>query len=142
MRPKKKILLVSASEERASVLRFMLMTSCFAVTSVTDRTAALAELEAQPFDLLLCDLPLSGISYLVEDAHEAYPFMPSIVLGASAQDIASKLCASAIYQRLPSSAELLEQIKILVARKRGPKPQTKPSLPVPVIHQDEIARIA
>jgi CheY-like chemotaxis protein len=142
MRPKKKILLLAPFEERLSTLRFLLATSGYAVTGVATAPEALELLRQQQFELLLLDLPTPGIDELLDAAHAIDPFMRSLAMCANAGDITRGLCADAIFQRRPTSADLLERVKILCCRKRGPYPQQKPPITAPVILSAEDARVA
>jgi two-component system response regulator CpxR len=131
MRPKKKILLVGASEDRLSILKFMLSTNRFAVSSAATTAEALAQIGERSFELLLCMLPLAGVEELLIQAHALDSSIHSLVIGEVSAEIAAVLLADVIYQnrprgQRPSHTELLERVKVLTARKRGPRSVRKP----------------
>jgi CheY-like chemotaxis protein len=134
MRPKKKILLVGASEDRLSILRFMLDTNGFAVTAVVGAAAAIEQLRAQTYELLFCEhWPLPGIEHLLNQAYEIDPAMRSLVLAPGLTSSPAGLNTDAVLLRGGcSSFELLERVKILTARKRGPRSIRKQPIAVPV----------
>jgi hypothetical protein len=127
MRPKKRILLVGASEDRVGVLRFLLFTKGFAACGVLTAAEALGALRAARFNLLLVDLPLAGAEFLLDRAHAEDNSLPTLCL-VSQGGAHPESCSS--YGLIPwqsfSPENLIERVKILTARKRGPKPLRKP----------------
>lgn len=129
MRPKKMILLVEPNEQIRSVRTFLLETRGYDVARVESATQALVWLRnAQPYsvDLLLTELvmmlgEMDG-NELVRRAKQLHPNLPTMIVSAT---ITSYDRAGRADGFLPkgscSPAELLERIKVLVARKRGPK---------------------
>jgi DNA-binding response OmpR family regulator len=139
MRPKIKILLAGASEDSISILKFMLITNGYAVSTATSADEALALLDARTFELLLCDLPLDGVDNLLSQARAINSETHSMILGATTAEVAAGMCADIIFRRIPHAAELLERVKILTIRKKGPRPVCKPPLAEPVILPAEAA---
>lgn len=139
MRPKKRILLVGASEDRLSILKFMLVTRGFAVASAVGAAAAVEQLRAESYDLLLCDhWPLPGIEHLLNQAYEIDSATRSLVLAPALATSPAGLNTDAILLRGGcSSAELLERVKVLTARKRGPRPTRKQPVAVPVMSTED-----
>ena len=124
MRPRKKILLVSASEDRASILKFMLETSRFAVTACLSAAEALDLLSQEQYNLLLCHLPFTGIENLIDSARTIDEAMPSLVLAGKLSQLPIGIHASAFIKPADyCAAYLLERVKVLTARKRGPQPR-------------------
>jgi CheY-like chemotaxis protein len=124
MRPKKKILLVSASEDRASILKFMLETHRFAVTAALSAAEAFNLLSQEQYHLLLCHLPLTGIESLIDKAHFIDEGMPSLAIADKLSQL--PFCIHACAYIKPAdycSTYLLERVKVLTARKRGPQPR-------------------
>jgi DNA-binding response OmpR family regulator len=121
MRPKKKILLVGSSEQRGSVLKFTLETNHFAVTETHSATEALEYIDAARYDLLLCELPLDGAAHLIDYAHKTDEKLHSLVLLGNLVQLPDDLHASAVITKKEFSVYcLLERMKVLTARKRGP----------------------
>jgi hypothetical protein len=134
MRPRKKILLVGASEDRLSILKFMLNTRGFAVTAVVGAAPAVEQLRAQTYELLLCEhWPLPGIEHLLNQAWEIDSAMHSLVLAPGLTASPAGLNTDAVLLRGGcSSSALLERVKVLTARKRGPRAIRKQPAAVPV----------
>lgn len=127
MRPKKTILCVDDNEQVLSVRSFMLETRGYRVIAATTPHQALEHIaSAAPgaIDLLLCDLlmPCMDGNELVRRAKELHPGLPALITSGTvtAYDRAGR--ADAFLPKGASSpVELLERVRILVARKRGPK---------------------
>ena len=134
MRPKKKILLVGASEDRLSILKFMLHTNGYAVTEVLGAEPAVEHLRAQTYDLLFCDYSrLPGIEHLLDQAWEIDSAMHSLVLAPDLPASPEGLNADAVLLRGGcSSFALLEWVRRLTAKKRGPR-KKMPVISVPVM---------
>jgi CheY-like chemotaxis protein len=134
MRPKKKILLVGASEDRLSILQFMLVTNGFAVASVIGAAAAVEQLHAESYDLLFCDhWTLAGVDHLLDQAYEIDPAMRSLVFAPYVATSPAGLNTDAVLLRGNcNSFELLDRVKMLTARKRGPRSIRKQPIAVPV----------
>ena len=121
MRPRKKILLVSADEEGNQVRRYDLWTHRYDVKAAGSAAEALEQLHGRQFDLLLCELPLKGVQSLLKKAPALNPELKTILLTAKPEDTPSELFVNAILPKYTSVEQLLEHIKLRVNRKRGPK---------------------
>lgn len=127
MRPKKTILCVDDNEQVLSVRTFLLETRGYRVISVTSAQQALDIVQqAAPgsLDLLLCDLlmPQMDGNELVRRAKQLHPCLPAMIVSGTVNAF-DRACAADVF--LPkgacSAAEMIERIRVLVARKRGPK---------------------
>jgi len=142
MRPKKTILCVDDTEQVLSVRAFLLETrGCYKVNAVTSPKEALEIIaNALPgtLDLLLCDLLMPGMdgNELVRRAKELNPNLPAMIVSGTVTSFERASRADAF---LPKGAcspiELLERIRILVTRKRGPRKHILPAPP----HRDAAA---
>ena len=121
MRPPKKILLVASDEDHLGVLRFILETQRFRVTAAASAVEAAEILRTHFFEVLLCEWPLPGIEALLDQARAIDDQLRSLVLATSLKETPEGVYADAIATRGCSNAELLERVRILAARKRGPK---------------------
>jgi len=120
---------VSANEVNASTLRYMLQINRFVVQPCGSAAEALELLDGATFDALLCDWPLTGVERLLDQAWTMAPDMHSLVLAGGLREKPESLVADAVLLRGGCSpAELLERIKVLTARKRGPKAIKKPPM--------------
>lgn len=133
MRPKKLILCVDDNEQTLSVRTFLLETRGYRVVNATTSHEALEILEQTPqgtLDLLIADLLLPGMdgNELVRRAKQMHPTLPALIVSGTVASFDRALAADAFLPKgAASPIELLERVKILVARKRGPKkhiPQT------------------
>jgi two-component system, OmpR family, response regulator CpxR len=129
MRPRKTILCVDDNEQILSVRKFLLETRGYRVLAVTTAAEAIEQLQqALPgsIDLLLSDLimPQMDGNELVRRAKQMHPFLPALLVSGTVSSFERAAAADAF---LPKGActpvELLDRIRILVARKRGPKKQ-------------------
>lgn len=132
MRPKKTILCVDDNEQLLSVRTFLLETRGYRVIAVTTAHEALEVLErALPgaIDLLLCDLimPQMDGNDLVRRAKAINPALPALIISGTVHAADRALYADVFLPKGASSpAELIERVRILVARKRGPKKVIQP----------------
>ena len=124
MRPKKIILCVDDNELELSVLKFMLSTNGYRVVSALTGQEALGAFAAHQVDLVLADyaMPQMDGCQLVARLKSMAPHVPMILLGdphKAGSDIHS---ADAMLAKKNCSAQdLLERIKVMSARKRGPR---------------------
>jgi CheY-like chemotaxis protein len=124
MRPKKVILCVDDNEQDLSVLRFMLETNGFRVVSAGSGQEAIALFAEMPMDLVLADyaMPQMDGGQLVERLKQIASHIPMILLGDPQKMGAEMHAADVLLAKKNCSAqELLERIKVMSARKRGPR---------------------
>ena len=124
MRPKKIILCVDDNELELSVLKFMLSTNGYRVLSATTGQEAVAIFSETQVDLVLADfaMPQMNGSQLVERLKQIASHVPMILLGDPQKMEAELHRADAMLAKKNCSPqELLERIKIMSARKRGPR---------------------
>jgi len=110
MRPKKIILCVDDNEQELSVLKFMLATNGYRVVSAGTGQEAIGIFSELQVDLVLADfgMPQMNGLQLVDRLKQIASHVPMILLG----DPLKMSC---------SPQELLERIKVMSARKRGPR---------------------
>ena len=140
MRPKKTILCVDDNEQILSVRTFLLETRGYRVIALTDPRQALEVIANSlpgSLDLLLSDLimPQMDGNELVRRAKDMHPQLPAMIVSGT---VTSYDRAGRADVFLPKGActpaELLERIRILVARKRGPKKYSLPAAPMAPSH--------
>ncbi|MGD0098121.1 MAG: response regulator [Terracidiphilus sp.] len=124
MRPKKVILCVDDNEQELSVLKFMLATNGYRVVSATNGQDAIQIFAETQVDLVLADhaMPQMNGGQLVERLKRIAAHVPMILLG-DPQKMAGEMHAAdaLLAKKNCSSQELLERIKVMSARKRGPR---------------------
>ncbi len=127
MRPRKIILCVDDNEQTLSIRKFLLETRGYRVLAATSAHEALERLEGfapGEIALLLCDLmmPQMDGAELIRRAREMQPGLPTLMVSGT---VAGFERGSGADVFLPKGAcspvELLERVRVLVARKRGPK---------------------
>ena len=127
MRPKKVILCVDDNEQTLSVRTFLLETRGYRVLTAMSPSEALEILEHTTpgtLDLLISDLLMPGMdgNELVRRARHMHPLLPTLIVSGTVTNYDRALAADAFLPKGASSpVELLERIRVLVARKRGPK---------------------
>jgi two-component system, OmpR family, response regulator CpxR len=127
MRPKKTILCVDDNEQVLSVRTFLLETRGYRVIAVTTSQQALELVEQSlpgSLDLLLCDLimPQMDGNELVRRAKQLHPGLPAMIVSGTVNAFDRAVHADVFLPKgAASPAEMIERIRILVARKRGPK---------------------
>ncbi len=130
MRPKKVILCVDDNEQTLSIRTFLLETRGYRVLIASSAQSALELLEQTvpgSIDLLISDLLLPGMdgNELVRRAKQMHPTLPALIVSGTVTSFDRALAADAFLPKGASSpVELLERIRVLVARKRGPKKHT------------------
>jgi CheY-like chemotaxis protein len=127
MRPKKTILCVDDNEQLLSVRTFLLETRGYRVIAVTTAQQALEFVEQSlpgSLDLLLCDLlmPQMDGNELVRRAKQLHPGLPAMIVSGTVNAFDRAVHADVFLPKgAASPAEMIERIRVLVARKRGPK---------------------
>ena len=137
MRPKKTILCVDDNEQVLSVRTFLLETRGYRVLSSLTAQHALELLQQSlpgSVDLILCDLlmPQMDGNELVRRAKQLHPGLPAMIGSGPVNAFDRAGYADAFLPKgACSAAEMIERIRILVARKRGPRKATAPQPPMP-----------
>lgn len=124
-RPRKDVLCVCGDENKLSLRMFLLDMRGYRVTPAGTLAGMWEALgEGTAFDLLLIEspLPLPGLGERdLDGVRKQWPEMKTLVITAKALPNHG-WCADAVLGKDNSSAaEVLDRIKVLVSRKRGPK---------------------
>jgi CheY-like chemotaxis protein len=132
MRPKKVILCVDDNEQELSVLKFMLATNGYRVVSATNGREAIGIFSENSVDLVLADYSMQQMNgcQLVERLKQIAAHVPMILLG-DPQKMAGEMHAAdaLLAKKNCSPQELLERIKVMSARKRGPRKGSQRMVP-------------
>jgi len=124
MRPKKTILCVDDNEQSLSIRKFMLETRGYKVIVSHNGREALQAFDQGGVDLVLSDLLMPDMdgAELVKRIKEISPETPAILFSGKIK-MYDKDTSADIF--LPKGsyapAELLERIRLLLVKKRGPK---------------------
>lgn len=133
MRPKKVILCVNHNEDELSVLKFMLATNGYRVMSASTGHEAISVFREVAVDLVLAEfsMPQMNGKQLVERLKTIASHVPMILLGdPQAMNTGIQVADALLAKKNCTSQELLERIKIMSARKRGPRKGTHRMAPV------------
>ena len=124
MRPKKIILCVDDNEQELSVLKFMLSTNGYRVVSASNGADAIDLFGDLAVDLVLSDyaMPQMNGDQLVNRLKQLSSHVPMILLG-DPQKMGDQMhgADALLHKKTCSPQELLERIKVMSARKRGPR---------------------
>ena len=124
MKPKRTILCVDDNEQLLSIRKVMLETRGYRVVTCTSGEEALKRFQDGGIDLLLTDLIMPGIdgSKLIESVKAISPQTPAILLSGRIRICDRETQADVFLPKgMHSPVELLERIRLLLVRKRGPK---------------------
>jgi two-component system, OmpR family, response regulator CpxR len=133
MRPKKTILCVDDNEQVLSVRTYLLDIRGYRVIAAGSSQEALEVLERSlpgTIDLILCDLlmPQMDGNELVRRAKQLHPGLPAMIVSGTVNSFDRALHADVFLPKgAASAAEMIERIRVLVARKRGPKKAVAPT---------------
>lgn len=124
MRVKKTILCVDDHEQSLSVRKFMLETRGYNVICCSKAEEALRFFEAGHVDLVLTDLVMPEMdgADLIRRMKDINPDVPAIIFSGKIKMYDKDMPANIFLPKgVFAPAELLERIRLLLVRKRGPK---------------------
>jgi CheY-like chemotaxis protein len=124
MRPKKTILCVDDNEQSLSIRKIMLETRGYRVVACTSSTNALEVFRKGGIDLVLSDLLMPGLdgAALVAKIKDVSPETPAILFSGKIKAYEKETRADLFVPKgMYAPAELLERIRLLLVKKRGPK---------------------
>jgi two-component system, OmpR family, response regulator CpxR len=128
MKPKKTILCVDDNEQSLSIRKIMLETRGYRVVACNNGEQALEAFRRGGIDLVLTDLIMPGVdgSRLIDEVKAVSPQTPAVLISGRVKiwerDTRADLFLS---KGMYEPAELLERIRVLLVRKRGPKRMTE-----------------
>jgi len=124
MKPKRTILCVDDNEQALSIRKIMLETRGYRVIGCTVAKEALEIFMKGGIDLVLADLlmPEMDGGKLIDQIKEISPQTPAILLSGKVKLYDAETRADVFLPKgMYAPAELLERIRLLLVRKRGPK---------------------
>lgn len=130
MRPKKTILCVDDNEQTLAVRKFLLETRGYRVITAREGEEALERFRLGGIDLVLGDvvMPQMDGNEMVRRMKEIAPEIPMILISGSVKSFERANRADAFLPKGASTpVELLERIRVMIARKRGPKKVLRPA---------------
>ncbi len=129
MKPKRTILCVDDNEQSLSIRKVMLETRGYRVITAADGYSALEIFRRGGVDLVLSDLVMPGLDghKLVEEVKNLSPQTPAILFSGKIKVYDRDTRADVFLPKgMYAPAELLERIRLLLVRKRGPKKLPRP----------------
>lgn len=127
MRPKKTILCVDDNEQALSIRKLMLETRGYRVIACSNGQQALEAFHKGGVDLVLSDLvmPVLDGAALVERIKAISPLTPAILFSGKIKVYEKNLHADVFLPKgMYAPIELLDRIRVLLIKKRGPKRAT------------------
>jgi two-component system response regulator CpxR len=124
MKPKRTILCVDDNEQSLSIRKVMLETRGYRVVACKDGSEALERFKKGDVDLVLTDLVMPGVDggKLIEAIKALSPETPAILFSGKVRIYDRDTRADVFLPKgMYAPAELLERIRMLLVRKRGPK---------------------
>jgi len=134
MKPKRTILCVDDNEQSLSIRKVMLETRGYRVVSCASGQEALDVFKKGGIDLVVTDLVMPGVdgTRVIDEIKTVSPQTPAILLAGKVKLYDHNTRADVFLPKgMYAPAELLERIRLLLVRKRGPKrpPQPPPQVP-------------
>ena len=124
MKPKKTILCVDDNEQALSIRKIMLETRGYRVLACNNGESALEAFRRGGVDLLLTDLIMPGLdgSRLIEEVKNISPQTPAVLISGRVKIYERDSQADVFLPKgMYEPVDLLEKIRLLLVRKRGPK---------------------
>ncbi len=132
MRPKKVILCVDDNDQVLSVRKFVLETRGYRVLTANNADQAVELYDQGKVDLVIADLvmPQCNGNDLIQRLKQIAPWVPAVLVSGSTRQFDPTSRADAFLPKGASSPqELLERVRVLLVRKRGPKKTIVPDEP-------------
>lgn len=124
MKPKRTILCVDDNEQSLSIRKVMLETRGYRVIACLNAEEALEHFKRGGIDLVLSDLIMPGVDghKLIDEIKNLSPSTPAILFSGKIKIYEKDLRADLFLPKgMYAPVELLEKIRLLLVRKRGPK---------------------
>jgi CheY-like chemotaxis protein len=124
MRPKRTILCVDDNEQALSIRKVMLETRGYRVVVSTDGQRAMEIFKGGGIDLVISDFMMPGYNgaTLITNMKEVSPETPAILFSGRVKFCDQEHKADLFVPKgTCAPAELLERIRVLLVKKRGPK---------------------
>lgn len=124
MKPKKTILCVDDNEQALSIRKIMLETRGYRVIACNNGESGLEAFRRGGVDLVLTDLIMPGVdgSRLIEEIKRLSPQTPTVLISGRVKIYERDTLADVFLPKgMYEPADLLEKIRVLLVRKRGPK---------------------
>lgn len=128
MKPKRTILCVDDNEQSLSHRKIVLQTRGYRVASFSRGEEALERFTQGGIDLVIADMAMPGLDgpQLIAKVKELSPTTPAILISSKVRIYDHDSKADVFLTKgMYAPADLLERIRLLLVRKRGPKAQQR-----------------
>ncbi|MGZ4731453.1 MAG: response regulator [Terriglobales bacterium] len=142
MKPKKTILCVDDNEQALSIRKVMLETRGYRVLAYNSGEQALEAFRRGGVDLVLTDLIMPGVdgSRLIEEVKNLSPQTPAVLISGRTKIYERETLADVFLPKgMYEPADLLERIRLLLVRKRGPKRHVELRAPALAVGRANVA---
>jgi response regulator RpfG family c-di-GMP phosphodiesterase len=131
MRPRKKVILVDSDEQRLSERTFLLRNKGYNVYPCELASSAIELLggfQQGELDLFIANESLtdSDGNELCKRSKDIHPLLPTLLMYNSINELKDCAANNFISNSSYSTSHFISMVKILIARKRGPRPKIKP----------------
>jgi two-component system, OmpR family, response regulator CpxR len=140
MKPKRTILCVDDNEQSLSYRKIMLETRGYRVANFRRGEDALLRFAEGGIDLVIADMAMPGLDgpQLIAKIKEVSPQTPAILISSKVRVYEHDSKADVFLTKgMYAPADLLERVRVLLVRKRGPK--RLQHRPIPLAHHIGIA---
>lgn len=133
MRPKAKLVYFSTEESQLSITSFVLETAKYKVFKASTGSEVLKHVTEHRVNLVIIDVGvyLFTTNEIARRIKSISPYTPVMLIGELRSDFIHS--ADAILDKKISTRELLERVKIMSARKRGPRKGSHHRVPEPAL---------
>jgi two-component system, OmpR family, response regulator CpxR len=134
MKPKRTILCVDDNEQSLSHRKIMLETRGYKVASFTRGEDAMARFQQGGIDLVIADMAMPGLDgpQLIAKIKNLSPQTPAILISSKVRIYDHDSKADVFLTKgMYAPADLLERVRVLLVRKRGPRRMHQHSSQVP-----------
>jgi two-component system response regulator CpxR len=124
MKPKKTILCVDDNEQALSIRKILLETRGYRVVACSNGQQAMEAFQRGGIDLVLTDLVMPGVdgSQLIQEIKQLSPQTPAVLISGRVKIYERDTLADVFLPKgMYEPVDLLERIRLLLVRKRGPK---------------------
>ena len=142
MKAKRTILCVDDNEQALSIRKVMLETRGYRVVTCSNGAEALEIFRRGGIDLVLSDLIMPGLdgTAVIDHVKAISPQTPAILFSGTIKVYERDTRADVFLPKgMYAPADLLERIRLLMVRKRGPKRAVLPVQPAPAVRQVPVA---
>jgi len=127
MRPKKRILFVTPSEDQSSIFKYVMQTTGYIVQVAHGSTEAVKAFDEAFYDMVIVS-EFRAADKIVEELKKLAPYIPMVIMGDE-KKITQTQHADAFLKSSIGVEEMIDRVKVWSARKRGPRKGVRSEVP-------------